>query len=220
MGWTRMLRSWTCTRMLCILVLTWNGAVIELLELEGVKARSRCTRVLLYITCNWLTKDGGGGGWTRMLGGCSSTIPFFLVLTMGLSLRLSSLLSAALDGCSVSVNSGCSLVARRLEIRLVCSFCWWDTGSYVWLQLYLNVYLAVSIRYIKLIWKEPHFNNVLQTTFIQIYLWYLSTDELLHYTCNSICVCSLLLPFVTLWSFNFCVHFVYITSTKVMKIVY
>lgn len=73
-------------------------------------------------------KDGGGGGWTRMLGGCSSTIPFFLVLTMGLSLRLSSLLSAALDGCSVSVNSGCSLVARRLEIRLVCSF--WCGGAF------------------------------------------------------------------------------------------
>lgn len=64
--------------------------------------------------------DVGGAGSICIFGGFSSTVPFFLLrgaLGFGCSsFRLSSLLSAVLAGCSVTVNSG-SFMARRLEIR-------------------------------------------------------------------------------------------------------
>ena len=69
-------------------------------------------------TANKFTLDEGGGGSICMLGGFSSTVPFFRLLGItGASSLLSSLLSAALAGTSVTVVSG-SFIARRLEMRL------------------------------------------------------------------------------------------------------
>lgn len=70
-----------------------------------------------------ITFDEGGGGSMCMFGGLSSTVPFFLLRGItGASSLLSSLLSAALAGSSVTVDSG-SFMALRLEIKLEWFFC-------------------------------------------------------------------------------------------------
>ena len=71
----------------------------------------------------YYTFDEGGGGSMCIFGGFNSTVPFFLLRGMtGASSLLSSLLSAALAGTSVTVVKG-SFMARRLEIRLEWFFC-------------------------------------------------------------------------------------------------
>ena len=69
------------------------------------------------------TFDDGGGGSICIFGGFSSTVPFFLLRgNTGTSSLLSSLLSAALAGSSVTVDSG-SFIALRLDIKLEWFFC-------------------------------------------------------------------------------------------------
>ena len=73
-------------------------------------------RLTVSFTCN-----KGDEGCTSILGGCISTVPFFLILTTGPSILFSSIFSIELDGCSDTVNSK-SFVALRLDIILECSF--------------------------------------------------------------------------------------------------